>query len=152
MKHPCLFSLPALTALFLSTGCCRHFTAVAPDGFATYRSCTTFKAAHYNRIVYRVRQIRNKPYAPFDFWKEALPRRMKDAGYRIIGEKTLTLNDQNILLLDMAAPLGSVDYSYMLMMTVKKKRILIAEAAGAVEEVRKSRGAIMDAFKRVTFK
>jgi len=141
-----------LQMLLLLVGCSRSFVAVAPVGFATYDKGSSFKSVSAERIVYRVRTCRNKPYADFEFWREALPERMKNAGYRIIRDSVITVEEKPALLLEMAAPVGDADYSYIVMMAVRKKIIIIGEAAGAYADMQKQKPTIVAALQRVTVK
>ena len=105
-----------------------------------------------DRIVSRVRVVKNEPYAEFGFWKEALVKRMADAGYRIIADSTFTLCNKQALLLETAAPLGASDYSYLVAMIVNNKKIIIAEAAGEVELVQKKKDALLKAISAIALK
>jgi hypothetical protein len=135
-------------SLLIAASCSRPFTAVAPGGFATYKGGDSFRSVSPDHVVYRVRTCRNKPYADFGFWREALPERMKNAGYRIIGDSVIVINNQNALLLEMAAPLGDADFSYIVLMSVGKKRILLAEAAGLFTELQRRKPEIIAALHK----
>ena len=139
--------------LIMLLSCSLPFTTVAPDGFATYRNRgRVFRSVSHDRVVYRVRRIKNRPYAGFDFWREALPKQMGDAGYRIISDTVVTVGNRSALVLEMATPVGAYDYSYMVMMQVKGKKILIAEAAGVVDEFQKHKKNILAALEKTVIK
>jgi hypothetical protein len=151
MKTIPLLFVAGLQVLLLSCG--RPFTTVAPDGFATYRKGgKVFRSVSCDRVVYRVRHLKNRPYAGFDFWREALPKRMGDAGYRIISDTVITVDKQSALVLEMATPVGDYDYSYMLMMQVKGSKILLAEAAGVVNEFQKRKKSILATLKKTVIR
>jgi hypothetical protein len=99
-------------------------------------------------VVFRVRACKNDPYADFVFWREALPERMKNAGYRIVADSVITSGNNKALLLEMAAPLGSVDFSYMVLMRVNEKNILLAEAAGAFPDFQKRKSSVVAALEK----
>ncbi|NLW32524.1 MAG: hypothetical protein GXY77_13830 [Fibrobacter sp.] len=141
-----------LISLLILSGCGRQFTAVAPEGFAVYRAGSAFRAASHDRLVYRVKCTENIPYAEFSFWKEALTKRMSDAGYRVINDSVIQINDKDALFLELVAPLGDSDYLYNILMMVEGKKILLAEAAGEVEIMHKNREKIIKAFKSIGFK
>jgi hypothetical protein len=143
----------ALPLLLLTlSGCSSRFVTTAPDGFATYKEKTIFKSVSPDHVVYRVHTVSNYPYADFDFWKEALPERMKNAGYRVIRDSVVTYNKDNALLLEMAAPIGTADYSYLVMMMVKDKQILIAEAAGQYADFQNRKASIIAALEKTALK
>lgn len=133
------------------SNCSKPFLTAAPDGFAVYKSRKKFKSVSPDHIVYRVRTVKNKPYADFSFWREALPERMKNAGYRVISDTVLPIKNNSALLLEMAAPMGETDYSYLVMMVVKKKKILIAESAGIFTVLQKRKSSVIDALKETAF-
>ena len=141
-----------LIPILIIIGCGRQFTTVAPEGFAVYRDGSAFRAASHDRLVYRVKCTENIPYAEFPFWKEAFPKRMSDAGYRVINDTVIQINDNDALILELAAPLGEFDYLYNILMMVKGKKILLAEAAGEVEIMHKNREKIIKAFKSIDWK
>jgi hypothetical protein len=139
--------------LLTASGCSSKFVTTTPDGFATYKQTTIFKSVSPDHVVYRIRTVKNEPYANFDFWKEALPERMKNAGYRVIRDSVVTNNiKDNALLLEMAAPIGTADYSYFVMMMVKDKQILIAEAAGQYADFQNRKASIIAALKKTALK
>lgn len=142
--------IPSLFGFALFS-CC-PFTATIPLGFASYRGMHVKRSVSSNGVFFRVRHIPNKPYAEFDFWREALPKRMRDAGYRIVKDTVLTVDTRKSLLLEMITPLGAYDYTYMVMMSVKKNKILIAEAAGTVDEFRKQREVISASLQKSALK
>jgi hypothetical protein len=145
MKHSTIYNLVLFVLLLLIVSCGRPFTAVAPEGFATYKSGINFRSVSPDHIVYRVRTCANQPYAEFEFWREALPQQMKNAGYRIIDDTVLTVSNNKSLLLELAAPLGEADYSYLVMIMVKKEKILIAEAAGLYDDFQRRKPEIIAA-------
>jgi len=151
MKNRYCFHIILCLMVALLSDCSRPFLTAAPDGFAVYESRKNFKSVSPDHIVYRVRTVKNKPYADFSFWREALPERMKNAGYRVIGDTVMSIKNNNALLLEMAAPLGQTDYSYLVMMVVKKKKILIAESAGTFTEFQKRKIPVIDALKKTAF-
>jgi len=137
-------------ATLLPLAACAPFTATVPPGFAKYRGAADFRAVSHDRVVYSVRHVRNKPRAGFDFWREALPNKMRDAGYRIVADTVAVLHDRKALFLEMVAPLGDYDYSYLVMMTVARKKIVVAEAAGPVDTFQKRKESILDALRSIS--
>lgn len=152
MKHAIPFYLILLFFLLTATGCSSKFVTTTPDGFASYKEKNIFKSVSPDHVVYRVRTVRNEPYANFDFWKEALPERMKNAGYRVIRDSVVSNDKENALLLEMAAPIGMADFSYLVMMMVKDKQILIAEAAGQYVDFQRRKASIIAALEKTALK
>lgn len=152
MKHAILYYIVVPLLLLSSAGCSSKFVTTTPDGFARYKTRTIFKSVSPDHVVYRIRTVKNKPYANFDFWKEALPERMKNAGYRVIRDSIVANTNGDALLLEMAAPIGTADYSYIVMMTVKGKRILIAEAAGQYTDFQNRKTSIIAALEKTALK
>lgn len=144
--------IPLFIAGVLLLSSCSPFITTLPDGFASYGGILRKRSISPNQVVFKVRSVKNKPYAGFDFWREALPKRMRDAGYRIVSDSVVTINGRKALLLEMITPFGSYDYSYIVMMSIKKKKILLAEAAGTVDEFRKQRDKIYETLRNTSFK
>lgn len=145
---------PLILALFCMffAGACSPFVTTTPQGFASFGGVYRVRSISPDQVVYQVRIVKNKPYAEFDFWREALPERMKGAGYRIVTDSVVIIKEKKALLLEMMSPIGESDYSYMVMMTVKKKSILLAEAAGVVGEFRNRRESIIAALYKTSLK
>jgi len=122
---------------------------VAPKGFAQYDKGETFRAVSPSGVVYRVRKEANKPKADLAFWKEALKNRMIDAGYAFVTEGSIQSQGQEGYLLELAAPFGQLDYSYLIAIYVQDDEIYIAESVGEVSLLKKEREAIVEAMQKV---
>lgn len=130
---------------------CVHITSSAlPEGFAAYPPQDAFKAVSPEGVVFRVRNEPNRPYAEMDFWKEALKKRMLEAGYRFGAEGPLQAGVRQGYLLELTAPYGPQDYGYMIAIFVDKENIQIAEAAGEVTALATHRPALMKAMAGLT--
>ncbi len=125
------------------------FKAVSPVGFAQYRGKRIHRSVHHDGITYRVKHVRNKPYAKLEFWKEALHTRMSDAGYTFIDTSTVIAGSDTGAILELAAPLGNEDYSYVIALFQKKKRIVIVESSGEVIRFQKEKHNILQAIRRL---
>ena len=79
-----------LLAALLAITACSGVDAVAPEGFAAFDDFGDFRAVSADGVMYRVRVEENDPEATLDFWKEALRKRMENAGYRVVAEQDLT--------------------------------------------------------------
>lgn len=133
---------------------CVHFAGGAspppvPAGFAAYTDTREIKAVSPEGVVYRVRREDNQPPAELPFWKEALKRRMLDAGYIFLGEAPITAGAQPGYLLELTAPYGQQDATYLTAIFVRAREIVIVEAAGEVGALTRRRAAILEAIGRL---
>jgi hypothetical protein len=144
--------MPALGAalLFWCAGCA-HFKAVMPDGFARYRGESVFRAVSPDGIVFKVHHTANKPYAELPFWQEALSTRMQNAGYTLIDSSKATISGCPAFFIEVAAPLGNDDESYLIAVILDKKQLIIAEAAGEAVKFRNRKDAVVEAIKKISF-
>ena len=140
----------ALAATIWLCACVHTTPATRPEGFAAYPPNEAFKAVSPDGVVYRVRREPNKPYAEMAFWKEAMKKRMLDAGYRLSSEAPLPAGPRQGYLLELTAPHGPLDYGYMIAIFVEKESIQIAEAAGEVQALAKQRPAVLKAMANLT--
>jgi hypothetical protein len=147
--------LGALVAAVLGTGVTisvclwPEFRATAPRGFAAYDDRAPFRAVSPEGVVYRVRTEENDPKAELAFWREALKKRMLDAGYTLISDGDIRASDKPGYLLELAAPQGQMDYSYLIALFVRGDRLVIAEAAGDVTKVRDRRQDLVQAMTNI---
>ncbi len=130
--------------------CVTTTPAALPEGFAAYPPDGAFKAVSPDAVVYRVRREPNKPYADLAFWKEAMKKRMLAAGYRLSAEGPLAAGPREGYLLELTAPYGPQDYSYLIAIFVEKESIQIAEAAGEVLALAERRPALLKAMASLT--
>jgi hypothetical protein len=135
--------------LSILVGCTTHEIVSAPAGFARYSDSQEFKAVSPEGIVFRVRHEENKPYADLSFWKEALKKRMLDAGYIFLREASITADGQQGYLLELTAPFGEKDYTYLTAIFVRSNKIVIAEAAGEVTDLSARRDGILASIQRL---
>jgi hypothetical protein len=145
-------ALPLILCLAMG---CVHTTAGngnrIPAGFAPYTQTTKIKAVSPEGVVYRVRSEDNKPFAELTFWKEALKKRMLDAGYIFLNEAPIEADAQEGYLLELTAPYGQQDYTYLVAVFVHGKKIIIAEAAGEVGDLAARRTAVLEAIQNLKF-
>jgi hypothetical protein len=143
-----------LLAFCLATGCVHTFVKngnLIPEGFAPYTKAREIKAASPEGVTYRVRSEDNKPFAQLPFWKEALKKRMLDAGYIFLNEAPIKTDGEKGYLLELTAPYGAQDYTYLVAVFVREKKIVIAEAAGEVGDLSARRDAIVEAIQNLKF-
>jgi hypothetical protein len=120
-----------------------------PPGFAPYEGADSFRAVSADGVVYRVRTEPNEPRAELPFWKEALKRRMTNAGYHFVSESDLSTSGGIVYLLDLGAPLGAQDYGYLVAIFVRGERLVIIESAGEAARFRARREAVLGAIEKM---
>ncbi|MBN1959483.1 MAG: hypothetical protein JW841_00935 [Deltaproteobacteria bacterium] len=141
---PLLVIASVLSTTLLLNGC-RRFEAKVPDGFAAYDDgINHFRAVSPDGVVYRVRTEKNSPEAKVVFWREALKKRMLDAGYIFTNENDITAGQIPGYLLELAAPVGLQDYGYLIALFVSGSRLIIVEASGEVLKLKNHRDAILN--------
>jgi hypothetical protein len=122
-------------------------TVPVPEGFAPWRKRGRFQAVSPDGVSVRVRSAKNKPRAELGFWEEALKSRMVDAGYRVIHEERLATSGGPGALLELGAAAGEADQTYLVVVFVDGRHLIIAEATGEAETFRARREAVLAAFK-----
>jgi hypothetical protein len=130
-------------------GCSRGFVANVPAGFAEIPSHTQLKALSPDGVTFRVRRETVRQAAELPFWKEALKKRMLDAGYGFVSEKDIKAQASAGYLIEVAAPMGAEDYSYTIAIFVQDKHIVIAEAAGEVTRYKAHAKDILAAIEHI---
>jgi hypothetical protein len=128
-------------------GGCLPYQARAPEGFAALEEKRPFRALTPERVIYRVRHEPNEPRADLTFWRKALKQRMDEAGYVFVAEQEIKASTVPGYLLELAAPFGEQDYSYLIALFVRDSQLVIAETTGEVSKVRKRRAAILEAIE-----
>jgi hypothetical protein len=143
------FLLCGITAAVLWN--CAAFKAVPPEGFGEYDGNLIYRAVSPDGVAYRVKAVDNEPYAELPFWKEAMTRRMTDAGYKVVDTASVTVGQKKGTALELAAPLGQFDYSYLIVIVPGEKKILVAEASGQVKHFQARKDAILAAIEKIEF-
>lgn len=138
-----------LVALGLLTAC-RSFTAEAPVGFAPYKQTRSFRAVSPDGVVFRVRTEKNEPKAELNFWKEALKKRMLDAGYHFVSEGDIKAGEHVGYLLELSAPLGTQDYTYLIAVFDQGDRLVLVESAGEIARFAGRREAVVAAIGKLS--
>jgi len=123
----------------------RRVHADLPEGFARFRQHRALRATSPDGVLFRVRTARHKPRGTLAFWKEALKNRMIDAGYRFISEEEVNGG----YLLELMAPMGTEDWSYVVAVWPDGRRLVIAEAAGETTRFQARRDKVLAAVRGV---
>ena len=123
-----------------------------PRGFASYPDTKEFKAVSPDGVMYRIRTEKNEPFADLSFWKKAMKKRMLDAGYNFVGESEITAQNREGYLIELTAPLGNKDYSYLIAIFLgEQKNIVIVESCGEISRFKIKRDDIIVAIKGIKF-
>jgi hypothetical protein len=125
------------------------FLDTPPAGFAPYRSRKAFRAVSPDGVVFRVRTARHDPEADLAFWKEAMQKRQAEAGYREHSAGDASAGSLPGTLLELTAPWGTDDYTYLVALFPAGKELVIVEAAGEVSRFAARREAVLEAVGRV---
>lgn len=141
------FFLMFVTVLMVSG--CKTLPANAPEGFAAYQGENPFRAVSPDGVMYRVRTAENKPFAELSFWKTALKKHMTDSGYRFISDSEVAADNLTGYQLELSAPVGDKDYTYLIALFVKRDTLIIAEASGEISSFKKLQASIIEAIKKI---
>jgi hypothetical protein len=123
----------------------------APAGFSAYRKGRERRAVSPDEVVFRIRAARHKPKAELSFWQEATRVRMVEAGYRLVREETFDAGGTRGALLELTAPLGSSDYTYLIAVFPRGRKLILVEAAGEIEDFEARRAEIEAAVQGLAF-
>ncbi len=148
MAHSKIIGWVGLGAVLALSGC-RDFEATAPAGFAAFEDPSAFRAVSPDGVTYLVRSEANEPFAKLSFWQEALKKRMVDAGYAFVSDSEVKAGPRTGYLLELAAPVGVEDYTYLIAIFARGEDLLIVESAGEVTRFVQHRDAIIKAIAGV---
>ena len=140
-------------ALFLSS--CASFQPALPQGFAAYDESNNrkdYKAVSPEGITWRIHSEEHKPVADLAFWKPALRKRMSEAGYRVMDSTAIQAGSTPGWALELAAPLGQSDFTYLVAVLPGKKDLIVVEASGTTEDYLKRKGDILEALTKIALK
>ena len=140
--------LLAISLSVLLNGCA-GYRAKAPQGFAAYAEGKEFRATSPDGVVYRVQDYDHEPKADLPFWKEALSKRMAEAGYLRIDSLELQVDGSQAIGFVYAAPLGDSDQNYLVVAIPGPKHLVVVEAAGESAKFMARREAILAAVKQI---
>jgi hypothetical protein len=118
-----------------------------PDGFSAWKKEGRYRAASPDGVLFRVRSVRHKPPAELPFWKEAVRERMVAAGYRLVSESEVEAGGVAGGLVELAAPIGTEDWTYLVAFFPAGRKLVLAEAAGEISEVEPRKEALLAAIR-----
>jgi hypothetical protein len=116
-----------------------------PDGFSAFRKHRRYRAASPDGVLFVARTVKHEPEAGVAFWQEAVRERARAAGYRVVADETITVGGVDGVRLELQAPLGEEDWTYLLAFFPNGRRVAIVEAAGQVARFDARRSAILAA-------
>lgn len=116
-----------------------------PAGFSAWRKKGRYRATSSDDVLFRVRTERHKPKAELAFWKEAVRERMLAAGYRLVSEGEISADGVQGATIELAAPIGTEDWTYLIAFFVDGRHLVVAEGAGEITKFDARRAAILEA-------
>jgi hypothetical protein len=122
-----------------------------PDGFSAWRKKGRYRASSPDDVLFRIRTVKQKPTAELDFWKEAVRDRMVAAGYKLVSEGEIEADGRKGASIELAAPVGTEDWTYLIVFFPQGKHITVVEAAGQITKFDARREAIDTAIKHLAF-
>ncbi|MBI3179145.1 MAG: hypothetical protein HYZ27_05755 [Deltaproteobacteria bacterium] len=128
---------------------CTGFDATIPEGFAEFDDWFEARGVSAEGVVFRVRSEKNEPKADLAFWREALKKRMLDAGYALMSESEVKAGEEPGYFLELAAPVGQQDYTYGVALFIRGSKLVLVEAAGEVTRYAQHRQAILAAIAKL---
>ena len=123
-----------------------------PEHFSAYdKQQNITKAISADGVVYRVRTLPLKE-GDVAFWKAALKTRMvEDAGYHFVSEQDLIVDGLSGYLIELQAPMGPDDFSYLIAIFKQKQEIIIIESAAEILAFEQHKQSILAAIKEIRF-
>jgi len=145
------FTLLILTCLLLTACPAQHTTphgaSSVPEGFAAYDKAKQLSAISPEGVRYAIRYEKNEPHADLSFWQAAMKKRLLDTGYAFISDSTIKSGNQSGYLLELSAPAGNQDYTWLIALFVHDKQLQIIEATGEEKVFKLHRETIVAAMK-----
>lgn len=125
--------------------------AAPPDGFSAWRKEKFYRAASPDDVLLAIRVEKHKPKADLNFWKEAVRERMVAAGYRVLAERDVQASKHDGALIELAAPLGTEDWTYLIAFFPVGKRMVVAEVGGEIATVEAKKAELVATIESMTF-
>ncbi len=77
---------------------------------------------------------------------------MLDAGYRFAAESDITAGERKGYLIELTAPLGAKDYTFLIALFMNDlKQLIIFESSGEISQFKKQRKEIVEAIDKSGF-
>jgi len=143
--------IAALAGASLLGACTTPPKSEVPQGFGVYQGGEVRQAASFDRVVYQVKRVDNKPYANLEFWRIALKERLAKTGYVVTADGELSAAGKPGYFIETTAPRGVADYMYLVALFVRDKDLVVIEAAGELQAYKAQREKIFAAIKASDF-
>ncbi|MFM9884300.1 MAG: hypothetical protein ACKVQT_14840 [Burkholderiales bacterium] len=137
----------ALSSVLLLVACPTTPLTGAPADFAVYDKGDVRQAVSFDRVVYQVKRVENKPLADLAFWRVALKEHVEKAGYVVTTDGAIDATGKPGYYIESTAPRGTADYIYLVALFVHDKNLIVIESAGEVEAYKSKRDKIFAAIK-----
>jgi hypothetical protein len=137
----------SLIAASTLAGCTTPPPSGVPAGFGVYDGRDARQAISFDRVVYQVKRVENKPFADLAFWQIALKERLTKAGYVVTAEGTLDAAGKPGYYIETTAPHGAFDYMYLVALFVQDRTLIVIESAGELAAYKAQREKILAAIK-----
>ena len=121
--------------------------ASPPAGFSAFRNARRYRAASPDGVLFVARTVKHDPRADAAFWQEAVRERARAAGYRIVADDVITVGGVKGVRLELQAPLGEEDWTYLIAFFPNGRKVAIVEAAGPVARFEERRAALLAAIE-----
>src|SRR4051812_7964054 len=128
-------------------GCTTPPPSGAPADFGVYDGREARQAVSFDRVVYQVKRVENKPFADLAFWQIALKERLTKAGYVVTADGPLDAGGKPGYYIETTAPHGASDYMYLIAVFVQDKTLIVIESAGEVAAYKAQREKILAAIR-----
>lgn len=128
-------------------GCTTPPPRGVPADFGVYDGREARQAVSFDRVVYQVKRVENKPFADLGFWQIALKERLTRAGYVVTADGALDAAGKPGYYIETTAPRGASDYMYLVALFVQDKSLIVIESAGEVAAYKAQREKILAAIK-----
>jgi len=135
----------------LLSSCAIHGTH--PEGFAPYQQefrAQDYKAVSPEGVTWRIHHEKHTPMADLQFWKDAVRKRMGDAGYNITDSAFFKAQGQSGFAFELAAPLGQEDFRYLVGAVPLGTSLIVIEAAGPSEAYLHRKVKILEALGNIS--
>ncbi len=120
-----------------------------PAGFSAWKDHTQYRAVSSDGVMYRVRSEKHEPQGELLFWKEAMKQRMVAAGYQVASEAEVEAGPVRGAMLEVRAPLGEQDWTYLVAVFPIGKKLVLVEAAAEITKMEARKTAILAAMSQL---
>ena len=122
---------------------------MVPEGFSAWKKRSRFRAVTPDGVMLRVRSEKHEPKGELDFWKAAMRERMVAAGYQVASEAEISASGVPGALIELRAPQGEQDWTYLVAVFPVGGKLVIAEAAAEITQMEPRKAAILDAIGKM---